>query len=50
MITATADIFPLRNPFTISRGSKTEARVITATITRGGHRGRGEGRRSPIHT
>ena len=43
MITATADIFPLRNPFTISRGSKTEARVITATITRGGHRGRGEG-------
>ena len=43
MITATADSFPLRNPFTISRGSKTEARVITATITRGGHRGRGEG-------
>ena len=32
MITATADSFPLRNPFTISRGSKTEARVITATI------------------
>lgn len=43
MITVTADTFPLRNPFTISRGSKTEARVITASVTRGGHAGRGEG-------
>lgn len=43
MITATADVFPLRNPFTISRGSKTEAWVVTATVARGGHVGRGEG-------
>ena len=43
MITAQAETFPLRNPFTISRGSKTEARVVTATITRNGHRGWGEG-------
>lgn len=43
MITAQAETFPLRNPFTISRGSKTEARVVTATITRDGHRGWGEG-------
>lgn len=43
MITATADVFPLRNPFTISRGSKTEARVVTCTVSRGGHVGRGEG-------
>ena len=43
MITATAETFPLRNPFTISRGSKTEARVVTATVTRNGHRGWGEG-------
>ncbi len=43
MITASADIFPLKNPFTISRGSKTEARVVTATVARGGHVGRGEG-------
>ena len=43
MITVTADTFPLKNPFTISRGSKTEARVITASVARGGHVGRGEG-------
>ena len=43
MITATAEVFALRNPFTISRGSKTEARVVTCTIARGGHVGRGEG-------
>lgn len=43
MLTITADTFPLRNPFTISRGSKTEARVITARVTRGGHIGQGEG-------
>lgn len=43
MITARAETFPLSNPFTISRGSKTEARVVTATVTRGGHRGWGEG-------
>lgn len=43
MITAQAETFPLRNPFTISRGSKTEARVVTCTVTRDGHRGWGEG-------
>ena len=43
MITAQAETFPLRNPFTISRGSKTEARVVTCTVTRNGHRGWGEG-------
>jgi L-alanine-DL-glutamate epimerase-like enolase superfamily enzyme len=43
MITAQAETFPLRNPFTISRGSKTEARVVTCTVIRGGHRGWGEG-------
>ncbi|WP_137109974.1 N-acetyl-D-Glu racemase DgcA [Rhodobacter sp. SY28-1] len=43
MITTQAETFPLRNPFTISRGSKTEARVVTCTITRNGHRGWGEG-------
>lgn len=43
MITATYETFPLRNPFTISRGSKTEARVVTCRVTRGGHSGRGEG-------
>jgi L-Ala-D/L-Glu epimerase len=43
MITARAETFYLRNPFTISRGSKTEARVVTCTVTRNGHRGWGEG-------
>lgn len=42
MITATLDTFPLARAFTISRGSKTEARVITATVTRHGVTGRGE--------
>jgi L-alanine-DL-glutamate epimerase-like enolase superfamily enzyme len=42
MITATLDIFPLARTFTISRGSKTEAQVISATVTRGGITGRGE--------
>lgn len=42
MITATLDTFPLARAFTISRGSKTEARVVTATVTRDGITGRGE--------
>lgn len=42
MILATAETFALNTPFTISRGSKTEARVITVSITRGGITGRGE--------
>ena len=42
MITVTADTFQLAQTFTISRGSKTEARVLTVRITRGGHTGWGE--------
>ena len=42
MITATLETFPLARAFTISRGSKTEARVVTVTTTRGGITGRGE--------
>ena len=42
MITATLETFPLARAFTISRGSKTEARVVTVTVTRGGFTGRGE--------
>lgn len=34
--------WPLRHTFRISRGSKTEAHVVVATITRGGRTGRGE--------
>lgn len=42
MITVTEDTFPLARAFTISRGSKTEARVLTVTVTRDGVTGRGE--------
>jgi len=42
MITVTADVFRLAQVFTISRGSRTEARVLTVRITRGGITGRGE--------
>lgn len=41
-ITVTEQSFRLAEIFTISRGSKTEARVLTVEITRGGVRGRGE--------
>ncbi len=36
------DVFPLAEPFTISRGSKTEARVVTVLLEEGDHAGRGE--------
>lgn len=36
MISVTAETFRLNRPFTISRGSKTEARVLTVRVTRGG--------------
>ncbi|MEM8754471.1 MAG: dipeptide epimerase, partial [Pseudomonadota bacterium] len=36
------DVFPLAEVFTISRGSRTEARVVTVEIESGGFRGRGE--------
>lgn len=42
MITVTADVFRLAEVFTISRGSRTEAKVITVRITRGGVLGWGE--------
>ncbi|PZQ97971.1 MAG: dipeptide epimerase [Cereibacter sphaeroides] len=42
MITVTADTFRLAQVFTISRGSRTEARVLTVRITRGGLTGWGE--------
>lgn len=42
MITATTDSFALTRTFTISRGSKTHAQVVTVRITRGGITGRGE--------
>jgi L-Ala-D/L-Glu epimerase len=42
MITATAEAFPLAQTFTISRGSKTEAQVLTISIRRGGQVGWGE--------
>ncbi|MGI9354936.1 MAG: N-acetyl-D-Glu racemase DgcA [Rhizobiaceae bacterium] len=35
-------VFPLAEVFTISRGSRTEARVMTATLCDGQHKGRGE--------
>jgi L-alanine-DL-glutamate epimerase-like enolase superfamily enzyme len=41
-IEAVAGTFRLAQVFTISRGSRTEARVVTVTVTRGGVRGRGE--------
>ncbi len=37
-----ADVFPLAQVFTISRGSRTEARVLTVTIEADGAIGRGE--------
>jgi len=42
MITVTEDRFRLAQSFTISRGSKTEARVVTVRLTRRGVTGQGE--------
>ncbi|TIW87931.1 MAG: dipeptide epimerase, partial [Mesorhizobium sp.] len=42
VISVEAERFPIAGTFTISRGSKTEAEVISCTITEGGHTGRGE--------
>jgi L-alanine-DL-glutamate epimerase-like enolase superfamily enzyme len=41
-ITVTQDIFRLAEVFTISRGSRTEAKVLTVKVTRGGVTGWGE--------
>ena len=42
MITVTPDTFPLAQTFTISRGSKTHAHVLTVRVTRDGVTGWGE--------
>jgi len=42
MITFRAESFRLAEVFTIARGSRTEARVLTVEVTRGGVTGRGE--------
>lgn len=42
MISVTPDVFRLAQVFTISRGSRTEAKVLTVRITRGGVTGWGE--------
>ena len=42
VLSAAAERFPIAGTFTISRGSKTEAEVIVATISQDGKRGRGE--------
>ena len=41
-IQVTADVFKLAQVFTISRGSRTEAKVLTVRITDGGVTGWGE--------
>ncbi|THF59941.1 N-acetyl-D-Glu racemase DgcA [Ollibium composti] len=41
-ISVDKESFPIAGTFTISRGSKTEAEVVTCTISEGGHAGRGE--------
>lgn len=41
-IDVTRDTFRLAEVFTISRGSRTEAQVLTVTVTDGPHQGRGE--------
>jgi L-alanine-DL-glutamate epimerase-like enolase superfamily enzyme len=41
-IDAREEIWPLKEPFRISRGSRAEARVVVATISDGEHLGRGE--------
>lgn len=42
-IEAHEEIWPLRHPFRISRGSRTEAHIVVVTVTDGKHIGRGEG-------
>lgn len=41
-VSVTRDVFRLAQVFTISRGSRTEAQVLTVTVNDGAHRGRGE--------
>jgi L-alanine-DL-glutamate epimerase-like enolase superfamily enzyme len=42
-IEAREEIWPLKHPFRISRGSRTEAQVVVVTVGDGKHTGRGEG-------
>jgi len=42
-IEAKEEIWPLKQPFRISRGSRTEARVVVVAVSNGKHVGRGEG-------
>jgi L-alanine-DL-glutamate epimerase-like enolase superfamily enzyme len=42
VLSVTAETFPIAGTFTISRGSKTEARVLTCSIVDGGFVGKGE--------
>ena len=42
-IEAKEEIWPLKQPFRISRGSRTEARVVSVTLSDGKQMGRGEG-------
>src|SRR5207237_9492384 len=42
-IEAKEEIWPLKQPFRISRGSRTEARVVVVTGSDGKHIARGEG-------
>ena len=42
MITVQDDVFPLAQVFTISRGSRTQAQVLTVRVERDGHVGVGE--------
>ncbi|MBA3041486.1 MAG: dipeptide epimerase [Rhizobiaceae bacterium] len=41
-LTVVEDVFPVAGTFTISRGSRTEIRVVAATLSDGIHTGRGE--------
>lgn len=41
-MTVTPESFPIAGSFTISRGSKTEAKVVTVRLTDGAHVGQGE--------
>ncbi|MEM6618923.1 MAG: N-acetyl-D-Glu racemase DgcA [Pseudomonadota bacterium] len=41
-VSVTADVFPLTEIFTIARGSRTEARVLTVRVAEGGAEGWGE--------
>ncbi len=42
-IEAKEEFWPLKHPFRISRGSRTEAHVIVVSVTEGEYTGRGEG-------